>query len=57
LQPIAELERPTPEEFRSTIVPRAQPAVFRGLAAAWPLVAAGRDPGRCMAMLAKHASD
>jgi hypothetical protein len=57
VQPIAELERPTPEEFWSAIVPAARPAVFRGLAADWPLVAAARDPRRGMAMLAKHAND
>jgi hypothetical protein len=57
LKPIAEHEQPTPEEFRSTIVPRGQPAIFRGLAADWPLVAAARDSGRCMALLAEHASD
>jgi hypothetical protein len=56
LKPIAQHGRPTPEAFASTIVPRGQPAIFRGLAADWPLVAA-RDPGRCMALLERHAND
>ena len=49
---------PTPEQFRAEILPGGQPAVLRGVARDWPLVAAAlHDPHRCMAMLAASAND
>jgi mannose-6-phosphate isomerase-like protein (cupin superfamily) len=54
---ISEWQTPTVEEFRGTIIPRARPAVLRGLAANWPLVLiAKRDPRRLASVLAKSAS-
>lgn len=54
---MSEWTAPTPEQFRSTIIARARPAVLRGLAANWPLVmVAKRDPLRLSAVLAKSAS-
>jgi hypothetical protein len=55
---VSEWTAPTPEEFRSAIIPRARPAVLRGLAANWPLVVvAKRDPLGLSAILAKSASE
>jgi hypothetical protein len=55
---VSEWTAPTPEEFRSAIIPRARPAVLRGLAANWPLVVvAKRDPLRLSAVLSKSASE
>jgi cupin-like protein len=54
---IAEWTAPTREQFRSQILPGGQPAVLRGLALDWPLVAAARqDPHKAMAMLQAHAN-
>lgn len=48
---------PTVDEFRNEIVPRARPAVLRGVAANWPLVAAARDDeDRWLALLSRHVS-
>ena len=55
--PIQELPVPTREQFLGEIVPAGRPAVFRGLALSWPLVAAARlDPHRAMVMLSAQAS-
>ncbi|MEQ8934219.1 MAG: cupin-like domain-containing protein, partial [Amphiplicatus sp.] len=42
MTPIREWASVTPESFHAEIVPAAKPAVFRGLAADWPVVRAGR---------------
>jgi hypothetical protein len=55
--PIRELPAPNAEEFREEILPSEQPAVLRGIADDWPLVAAGRvGPGRVAELLAKNAT-
>lgn len=55
--PIAELPVPGPKQFNEDILPAARPAVFRGLALNWPLVAAAReDPHRALDMLLANSS-
>ena len=57
LAQIAERRAPTPEQFRSEILPGGQPVVMRGVANDWPLVIAGRDdPRKAMSMLEKGAN-
>jgi len=43
MRPISEYDAPSPAEFRNEIMPLARPAVLRGAAAHWPLVAAAKD--------------
>jgi hypothetical protein len=58
MRQIAEWDAPTPDLFRDEIMTRREPAVLRGAASQWPLVAAARrDPAQWMAMLAANASD
>ena len=58
MHPVPEHETPGPEQFRAEIVPLARPAVLRGIAADWPLVAAAKQgPERWMAMLSFRASE
>ena len=58
MRQIPSREAPTPDEFANTITPVARPAVMRGLAADWPLVAAARHSAdRCITMLSEHATD
>jgi hypothetical protein len=55
---VPEFDAPTPEEFRSEIVPLARPAVLRGIAAEWPLVVAAKDGAeRWMTMLSSGATE
>jgi hypothetical protein len=55
---VPEFDAPTPEQFRSEIVPLARPAVLRGIAAQWPLVTAAKDGAqRWMTMLSSGASE
>jgi hypothetical protein len=55
---ISEWDEPSAVEFHSAIRPRSRPAVLRGIAAAWPVVIAGKDdPWRCAAILAANATD
>lgn len=55
---ITEWDAPTPEQFRSTIVPSGQPAVLRRVARHWPLVeAAVSHPHRAITMLAANAAN
>lgn len=55
---IPEWEAPTPEQFRGEILPKARPAVLRGVARHWPMVlAALREPQTCMDLLAANAND
>jgi hypothetical protein len=57
LTPIPEWAAPTPEQFRTEILPNGQPAVLRGIAPDWPLVvAAGQGPHAAMALLEAVAS-
>lgn len=57
MQPMREWNAPTADEFRGTILPRAQPAVLRGVAADWPLVIAARqDPHEAMLLLEETAN-
>jgi hypothetical protein len=57
MREISEWTAPSPEEIRTTIIPRGRPAVLRRLAANWPLVVvAKRDPLRLLAVLANSAS-
>ena len=52
LAPIQERLAPTPEQFRTEILPADQPVVMRGVACDWPLVAAARkDSHDAMSML------
>jgi hypothetical protein len=54
---IPEWQSPTPEQFRSEILPTVKPAVLRGIALDWGLVVAARaDPHQCMATLAARAN-
>src|ERR1044072_6818732 len=54
LAPLAEWVAPTPEEFRTQILPGEQPMVMRDVACDWALVIAAReDPHGAMSMLEK----
>lgn len=44
--PIKEWVAPTPEQFRSEILPGGQPAVLRNIACDWPLVITAREDSR-----------
>lgn len=58
MQEVSEWQTATPEEFRSAIIPRARPAVLRGLASNWPLVViAKHDPLRLSVILSRSASE
>lgn len=55
--PIQELPVPSLKQFNEEILPAARPAVFRGLALGWPIVAAAReDPHRALDLLLANAS-
>ena len=48
----------TPQEFRDSIVPSAEPAVLKGIAETWPLVGAAMlGAEHCMTLLRCHARD
>ena len=54
---IAEWKAPTPGQFSGEILASGRPAVLRGIALSWPLVAAAReDPHKAMAMIAANAT-
>jgi cupin-like protein len=58
MHPVPEYDSPTPEQFRSEILPLGQPAVLRGIAADWPLVRAAKAGAeQWMAMLSASAND
>jgi hypothetical protein len=58
MQPIAEYEPMDRERFEREIVPKGEPAVFRGLVADWPPVRAGKDGPEALAeMLCFAATD
>lgn len=55
---VPEFDRPEPEQFRSEILPIGKPAVLRGIASDWPLVAAAKKgTDQVTAMLAERAGD
>jgi Cupin-like domain len=55
---VSEFEAPSPEQFRGEIVPHAKPAVLRGIAADWPVVAAAKAGAeQWIAMLSSRASE
>jgi hypothetical protein len=57
LTPVPERLAPTPEQFRTEILPSAQPVVLRGVARDWPLVIAARqDSHEAMSMLETGAN-
>ena len=43
MKPIREIEKPTPELFRSEILQAGQPVVFRGFVRDWPVVQAAQE--------------
>lgn len=54
---VAEWPALSPEQFRAKILPSRQPAVLRGIANDWPLVAAGRQgEHQAMALVEKGAN-
>ncbi len=46
---IPELTNVTKQQFHAEIIPAGKPVVFRGIGAAWPVVAAGRSSSRALA--------
>src|SRR5262245_50746069 len=58
MRPIAEYASMDRERFAHEVVPRGEPAVFRGLVADWPAVRAGKDGPQALAdMLSFAATD
>jgi hypothetical protein len=58
MRPIAEYEPMDRERFEQEIVPKGEPALFRGLVADWPVVHAGKDgPDALAQMLRRAATD
>lgn len=56
MRPIAEYEPMDRERFERDIVPKGQPAVFRGLVADWPLVRAEHDGPEVIAEMLRFAA-
>jgi len=56
MRPIAEYEPMDRQRFEREIVPKGEPAVFRGLVADWPLVRAARDGPEALAGMLKFAA-
>jgi hypothetical protein len=57
VSPIREREAPTPDQFRTEILPGGQPMVLRGVAKDWPLVIAARaDARKAMSLLEAGAN-
>jgi hypothetical protein len=58
MRPIAEYEPMERERFEREIVPKGEPAVFRGLVDDWPAVKAAKDGTEALAgMLRFSATD
>ncbi len=58
MRQVREFEAPSPEQFRSEIVPLARPAVLRRIAEDWPVVAAAKDRAeQWIAMLSSRANE
>ncbi|GAC1587879.1 MAG: cupin-like domain-containing protein [Sphingomicrobium sp.] len=56
MRPIAEFELMDRERFEHEVVPKGEPALFRGLAADWPLVHAGKDGPEALAQMLHAAA-
>ncbi len=56
MRPIAEHEPMDRARFEREIVPRGEPAVFRGLVADWPVVRAGNDAAEALAEMLRFAA-
>ena len=56
MRPIAEYEPMDRERFEREIVPKGEPAVFRGLVADWPVVKAAKDGPEPLAQMLRFAA-
>ena len=56
MRPIAEYEPMNRERFEREIVPKGEPALFRGLVADWPVVHAGKDGPDALAQMLRFAA-
>ena len=56
MQPIAEYEPMDRDRFEREIVPKGEPAVFRGLVADWPPVRAAKDGPEALAEMLRFAA-
>jgi len=56
MRPIAEYQPMDRERFEREIVPKGEPAVFRGLVASWPPVRAGKDGPEALAGMLRFAA-
>jgi hypothetical protein len=56
MRPIAEYEPMERERFEREIVPKGEPAVFRGLVAEWPVVQAGKTGPEALAQMLHGAA-
>jgi hypothetical protein len=56
MQPIAEYEPMDRERFEHEIVPKGEPAIFRGLVANWPVVHAGKAGPESLAQMLRVAA-
>jgi hypothetical protein len=57
MRPIAEYEPMERERFEHEIVPKGEPAVFRGLVADWPVVRAAKDGPDILAEMLRFAAN
>jgi hypothetical protein len=56
MRPIAEYEPMERERFEREIVPKGEPALFRGLVADWPVVRAAKDGPQILAQMLRFAA-
>jgi hypothetical protein len=56
MRPIAEFEPMDRKRFEQEIVPKGEPALFRGLVADWPVVRAGNDGPEVLAEMIRSAA-
>ena len=56
MRPIAEYEPMDRERFEREIVPKGEPALFRGLVADWPVVRAAKDGPEVLAQMLSFAA-
>ena len=56
MRPIAEYERMERARFEREIVPKGEPALFRGLVADWPVVRAGKDGPEALSEMLRFAA-
>lgn len=57
MQPIAEFAPMDRERFEREIVPRGEPAVFRGMVADWPVVRAAKDGVEPLAQMLRYSAN